>query len=256
LTYRDDHEAAIARAEALEREAAELREKNQALERENEVLAAERERLAEQVAEPKRALARVAGEPPEVREAALAPQDPGRLVSSALHAHTGLAVAGAAAPMLILPALAALAGSGVLAVIALPAGLIASLALLPFFNALDEQRERSLLRELPLPLDVAAYLELLDRPQPRMKELRVAVELESVPDPQAGNLMIRAVTTTMPDADARLDGQTLVITSHPIRARAGRHPDNVRLHRWFRRLIAHALLPIARAHAIRRVTVA
>jgi hypothetical protein len=251
VTYRDDHEAAIARAEALEREAAELREKAQRLEIENERLAADRARLIEQVEAPRRALARRAG---VEDEAILARQEPGRLVSGALHAHTGLAIGAGAMPLVLMTALIALTGASfMLLLLALLAGAGGGLLVLGRFIEADEQRERKLLAELPLPLDVPAYLELLDRPHRSPATLTVEVEFEAMPDEVA--VIENAVHAGAPNCTVQIAGAVLTIHSPALDTRSAKQPDNVELHRWFRRLVARALLPIAAVHPIAKLTV-
>jgi hypothetical protein len=250
VSYRDDHDAAIARAEALEREAAALRDRNETLARENEVLVAERAKLAEQVAAPKRALARLAGGPARA-EAIVQASAPGRLVSTALHAHTGLVVAGAATPIALTILMAAIFGTTAWALgLALLAVLPAVAIMLRGLNTTDERRERKLLAALPLPLDVPGYLAFLDAYHGDTCVVTVRIELATEPDAETARLLVGAA------GGSRLDGNTLVITSPTLRSRSGDAADNVRIHRWFRRLIARVLLPIAAAHPVTHISVA
>jgi hypothetical protein len=256
VTYRDDHDAAIARAEALEREAAQLREKTARLEAENEVLAKERAELAAKVEAPRRALARLAGKDAVARSEALERREPGALVSSALHAHTGLATLASAAPTLAAIVAAAAAGvPGGFFAITVFAVLAGGVLLLRRLIGFDERRERALLASLPLPLDIAAYLAYLDEPRTPAAYVTVRVELESDPDDSARAQIVRAVAHAQPGAKGRIDGSVLTVTSHAIRTETSGQPDNIRLHRWVRRLIARALLPIAAAHPVRRITI-
>jgi hypothetical protein len=256
VTYRDDHDAAIARAEALEREAAELREKASRLEAENAVLAKERAELAEQVEAPRRALARLAGKDTDARAEVLVRRPPGALVSSALHAHTGLAVLGAASPTVAVIAAAAAAGiPGGFFVIAGLGALAGGITLLRSLVAFDERRERELLASLPLPIDIPAYLAYLDEPHIPTAHVTVRVELEREPDGPTRAQLLSAVAHAVSDSRPRFVESVLTITSLGLRTETSGQPDNVRLHRWVRRLIARALLPIAAAHPVRRITI-
>jgi hypothetical protein len=255
VTYRDDHDAALARAEALEREAAELREKTARLEAENEVLAKERALLAEQVEAPRRALARIAGDDAVARSEALERRAPGALVSSALHAHTGLATLASLTPLAFVLAAATVGVTGGPLVLMIGFAIFIGVRWLRSLMAFDERRERQLLASLPLPLDIAAYLAYLDQPRAPAASVTVRVELEREPDDAARAQIVRAVAHAQPDAKGRIDGSVLTVTSHAIQTEIAGKPDNVHLHRWVRRLIARALLPIAAAHPVRRITI-
>jgi hypothetical protein len=83
----------------------------------------------------------------------------------------------------------------------------------------------------------------------------VRVELENEPDDAARAQIIRAVAHAQPDAKGRIDGAVLSVTSHAIQTEVAGKPDSVHRHRWVRGLIARALLPIAAAQPVRRITI-
>lgn len=259
--FRSDHEAALARADALEREADELRRQNQALRRDGQAARAE-------AAEARRALEALATRDPgvvEPRERARAPSRAVRLQDEALAVTTpvgliqaGLIVAPTAVSLMLfagrIGVLAALPGlvAGVLAAGLVAGGLLGGRA----------ARERRWLDELPLPIERTAYLTLLGTAHGEETVLVVRVELAAEPDDDTRALLERAVRGAMRGGTAAFTGSALLIHSPPLQTRfaVGRttsatRPYNGEIHQWMRRLIRRALLPIAQVQPVARIQV-
>jgi hypothetical protein len=113
----------------------------------------------------------------------------------------------------------------------------------------------------PIGLDVAGYVAFLGGRYDGSKVVQVNVHLAAEPGPETRALLAAAIAGAMSAPVATLyDGATLIVRSPPIQTRfeGGRGPavkTNAGLHAWMRRLIERALVPIARAHRIERVTV-
>lgn len=288
MGFRDDKDAMLARAEALDREV-------KRLETENAELRAERERAAAEAATHRAAATRAAEREAAKRQhlealaaKAVAPRserarparsakrtpkpvaDPAeRLRRRALrHAFTPIWLDGLLGAMIVVAWLAGfVAGGAVMAVtgfffppIVIPflaAGALGSVYLHIFVRDRHAMRTARWLAALPLAIDVPAYL---DRIANRFDEtLVVSITVADVTD-EDKPLLARAVAGAVATASTSWVDDALVVTSPRLQtcyrgSKGSRSYHNAKPHRWFVRLVERALLPIAASHRITGVRV-
>jgi hypothetical protein len=125
-----------------------------------------------------------------------------------------------------------------------------------------EDKERAWLVAQPVALDLYGYLAFLGRKYDFSHVVTARVAFEHAPD-DAGERARCADATRgamAGRANPSWDDDLLVIESPLIDtrftgARGPSYKSNAELHRWVRALIEHALLPIARAHPLARLTI-
>lgn len=274
MAFRDDQEAALARAEALDREVKRLEEENANLRREREAAAAEMERAraaAERDDEARRELQRLAARAkpapqPSAPRSKRAPRDDAarkrqhrlRLAFTPLWVDIVFLVVGfvVAAAIYLLVANALVAIGIPFPPLVLPFMMAGMAGLFWLYHRVAHRCVRSTerwLHELPFSIDPERYLYRMS--EIFEKQLVVQVELAEVGAEMA--LLERAVVGGMPGTTVVTDGRTLTVTSPELKihytSKGGGVSHNARPHRWFQKLVKRVLVPIGQSHRIREV---
>lgn len=269
MTFRDDHEAALARAEALEREVRRLRDENADLRTELEPLAREAERDKEREREQRAELERLAEraereakKPKRERKRRDPAKDAARKRLFALrNAFSGRLLNVAFVVGFLLAAVGScLAGLWVLMQIGVlfPPLVIPFMAagVVAFFGvwsiAVDAQvrRTRRWLAALPVSIDVDDYVDHMASDFSGT----LVLELDIAGASGDEKLLVDAVRGGMPGAKAQWSEGTLVVTSPKLKTyysgKGGGVSHNAKVHRWFRRFVKRVLRPIAERHRV------
>lgn len=265
MSSRDDRDALLARAEALEREAERLRRENDEL------------RAASELARGARRAARAPG-PPPARDPRFEERRRERLVDQALSPTWSRAtwILGLAA---LVPVTVGL-GVAVNAILGWfgssisehAAGPMAWLVLVLGYlggvhvareraRRVEARHQRAWLAALPVPFERERYLSLLSMARPRAIVEVTLRFTDAVPAQERGALADTVRRTGRRIADARWTDDHLVIRSRVLKTRfrgpkGGIHHDNVRVHRWFRALARDVLMPLSRLHPLEIVQLA
>jgi hypothetical protein len=272
MTFRDDRDATLARAEALDRDVKRLEEENAELRAARERLAArsaeENEELAEQRARREK-LEKLAASARTEKRTQAAPKPRGKLseYQRKRRHHLRLAFTGfwttfAFAWLLLFVMVATYIGGAQLlhaigappiVLLLFPIFMLAILAVWGLYLVVQDgsvRRAERWVASLPLHIDSAAYCEHM-----ATKFGAMTIELD-VPDAGDDKELIRkAVAGGAAGTSANWNGDTLVIKCPALktyfRAKGGGYTSNAKTHRWFRRFARRVLVPIADTHPVR-----
>ena len=285
MAFRDDRDALLARAEALEREAERLREENESLRTaaDAERAAAEARAETERAVEAKRAeVARMAKRAPAPSRPKPAPSRSrptgqfGELADDSM-SPTWSKLTWVLGFVLLLPAILAVALAlielfGAMRApkfISVPIGLalfvlyflghvFGFVALCGWIARIEARHERRRLAALPIPIDLDGYRRVMGTAQAeKVLEVRVTFATDH-PDPDRQTIAA-AARAGRRVASAGWSSDELVIRSRPIvtsfHSKKASWNNNVKVHRWFRRLARKTLVPITRAYPMASVRV-
>jgi hypothetical protein len=132
-------------------------------------------------------------------------------------------------------------------------------ALLLGVRALEVGASRRWLASLPIHFDATAYQWSLGISR-SSRDLTLTLHFVERPTDDEREEILAEVRKVRGVAFSKWEGPRLVVGSPTLRtARVGKRGkpfyDNVRVHRWFRRVVGRALVPVARSFAVEKMTV-
>lgn len=260
MSFRDDRDALLARADAADAEAERLRDDNERLRRDLE-------------------RAKQAPPPPERRRdptprPALAPADPDDQVppgttlmtpeALAEHALTSTGAEWGAAILVGLgAAVGGILGEKVLGgswmvLVGVASGGGAGLLLGLMMMGASRDGQRRWLHRLSLPIDHVGYKELLGVGRVR-RRITLHVWVSSMPEHRRAGV-VDAIRAVFPETFVRWDGDRLELLSPTLdtwrRNKYAAGFNNMPVHRWFRHVVDRALLPALEGRKVERAEIA